>query len=54
MSAYEVTPEWKSPRKLLEEERDYLRQRFEEYWQQSDLGLITRLEMLNSLKDECE
>lgn len=38
MSAYEVTPDWKSPRKIEIELRDYLRKRFEDYMVAQERG----------------
>lgn len=46
--------EWKSPRKVEEEITLYRRKRFEEYWQMCEIGLMTRLEMLEKLKEEEE
>lgn len=41
-------------RKIDKEILEYRRKRFEEYWQMCEIGLMTRLEMLEKLKEEDE
>jgi hypothetical protein len=43
---------WKSPRKIEEEVTNYLRGRFETYYQRWENGEITREEMVKSMEDE--
>jgi hypothetical protein len=45
---------WKSPRKIAEEIRDYQRKRFEDYMELADIGLISRELAIQALKNECE
>lgn len=52
MSAFEVTPNWKSPRKLEEEKNLYVRQRFESYMLLEQQGKITRAFALSALREE--
>ena len=44
--------EWKSPRKIEEEVRQYQRDRFEHYMTQEDLGLISRDMAIVALRSE--
>lgn len=48
------TPDWKSPRKVEEELRDYQRNRFEAYMRMADDGAITRELGIAALRDEME
>lgn len=48
------TPDWKSPRKVEEELRDYQRNRFEAYMRMADDGVITRELGIAALRDEME
>lgn len=45
---------WKSPRKVEEEARAYLRQRFEAYMEQADNGELTRELAIMALRDEVD
>jgi hypothetical protein len=54
MSAYEVTGNWKSPRKIEEEILLYQRKRFEEYMEMEDVGMLTRELALAALREELE
>lgn len=46
--------QWKSPRKVEEEIRDYQRKRFEDYMEMADVGLISRELAVRALRDEVE
>ena len=46
--------QWKSPRKVEEEIRDYQRKRFEDYMEMADIGLISRELAVRALRDEVE
>ena len=46
--------QWKSPRKVEEEIRDYQRKRFEDYMELADVGLISRELAVRALRDEVE
>jgi hypothetical protein len=45
-------PDWKSPRKVAEEIRDYQRKRFEDYMQMEDRGEISRALAITALQEE--
>lgn len=46
--------EWKSPRKVEEEVRDYKHRRFEEYMVMADEGRLERAIAIQAMKDEVE
>lgn len=46
--------EWKSPRKIEEEVRDYKRSRFEWYMTQADEGRMERALALTALREEID
>lgn len=46
--------QWKSPRKVEEEIRDYQRKRFDDYMEMVDVGLISRELAVRALRDEVE
>lgn len=46
--------QWKSPRKIAEEERDYKRQRFEWYMVEADEGRLPREIAIRALREEIE
>lgn len=48
------TDDWKSPRKLAEEQRFYIRKRFEYYMELEDMGMLTRELGLKALRQEIE
>ena len=49
-----MAEEWKSPRKVEEEMRDYNRQRFEQYMQMADDGTLTRALAIAAMREEQE
>ena len=46
--------EWKSPRKIDEEIRNYQRKRFEDYMSMADLRIISRELAIQAMRDEVE
>lgn len=54
MSAYEKTGNWKSPRKVEEEIRDYHRRRFEKHMVRVDRGEISRALAIAALREEID
>jgi len=49
-----MAEQWKSPRKLEEEVREYRAKRFEDYMQMEDRGEITRELAITALREEIE
>lgn len=47
-------PDWKSPRKIEEEVKQYRAKRFEDYMQMEDRGEITRELAITALRQEIE
>ena len=45
---------WKSPRKVQEDIRDYQRKRFEDYMRMADEGTLSRELAIAALRDEVE
>ncbi len=54
MSAFEKTGNWKSPRKVEEEIRDYKRDRFEKYMLREQSGELTRALAIAALRTELD
>jgi len=52
MSAYEKTGNWKSPRKIEEEIREYQRHRFEHHMSREDRGELNRALAIAALREE--
>lgn len=50
----ETTSEWRSPRRVEVELRNYQRARFEAYMRMEDDGTITRALAISALRDEME
>lgn len=44
--------QWESPRKVEEDKRNYLRRRFEHYWQQAEMKITDLATALGELRDE--
>lgn len=49
-----MSEQWKSPRKVEEEIKQYQRNRFEAYMMMADDGVITRALGIAALRDEME
>ncbi len=49
-----MTEQWKSPRKIEEELKEYRLKRFEDYMQMEDRGELTRELAITALREEME
>lgn len=49
-----MSEQWKSPRKIEEEVKEYRAKRFEDYMQMEDRGEITRELAITALREEIE
>lgn len=49
-----MAEEWKSPRKIEEEIKEYRLKRFEDYMQMEDRGELTRELAITALREEIE